>query len=97
MRTSLRNATLWGSDAVLLVPAVVNPQTSYRDAMTTELRQRNRSAFRCELSVHRITIGGLRIHHGRDEQDRIGAPERGVAQRCTHAAEALFDDRRIAG
>src|ERR1700693_5302601 len=32
MRTSLHNATLWGSDAVLLVPAVVNAQTSYRDA-----------------------------------------------------------------
>lgn len=32
MRTSLRNAKLWGADTVLLVPAVVNPQTSYRDA-----------------------------------------------------------------
>jgi hexulose-6-phosphate isomerase len=32
MRTSLHNAKLWGSDAVLLVPAVVNPQTTYRDA-----------------------------------------------------------------
>ncbi len=34
MRTSLHNAKLWGSDAVLLVPAVVNAQTSYRDAWT---------------------------------------------------------------
>jgi hexulose-6-phosphate isomerase len=34
MRTSLQNAKLWGSDAVLLVPAVVNSQTSYRDAWT---------------------------------------------------------------
>src|SRR5438093_1397399 len=34
MRTSLRNAKLWGADAVLLVPAVVNPKTSYRDAYT---------------------------------------------------------------
>jgi L-ribulose-5-phosphate 3-epimerase len=34
MRTSLHNAKLWGSDTVLLVPAVVNPQTSYRDAWT---------------------------------------------------------------
>lgn len=32
METSLRNAKLWGADAVLLVPAVVNAQTSYRDA-----------------------------------------------------------------
>jgi L-ribulose-5-phosphate 3-epimerase len=32
MRTSLHNARLWGADTVLLVPAVVNPETSYRDA-----------------------------------------------------------------
>lgn len=32
METSLRNAHLWGADTVLLVPAVVNPQTSYADA-----------------------------------------------------------------
>jgi hexulose-6-phosphate isomerase len=32
METSLRNAKLWGADTVLLVPAVVNPQTSYKDA-----------------------------------------------------------------
>jgi L-ribulose-5-phosphate 3-epimerase len=39
MRTSLRNAKVWGSDAVLLVPAVVNPQTSYRDAWTRSQQQ----------------------------------------------------------
>ena len=32
METSLRNAKLWGCDSVLLVPAVVNPETSYKDA-----------------------------------------------------------------
>jgi hexulose-6-phosphate isomerase len=32
MRTSISNAKLWGADAVLLVPAVVDPKTSYRDA-----------------------------------------------------------------
>ncbi len=32
MEASLRNAALWGADAVLLVPAVVNPATSYRQA-----------------------------------------------------------------
>ncbi len=32
METSLRNAHLWGADTVLLVPAVVNPETSYADA-----------------------------------------------------------------
>ena len=34
MRTSMRNAKLWGCDAVLLVPAVLDPKTSYRDAWT---------------------------------------------------------------
>src|SRR5215467_9321994 len=38
-RTSLRNAKLWGSDAVLIVPAVVNAQTSYRDAWTRSQTQ----------------------------------------------------------
>ena len=32
MRTSLHNARLWGADTVLLVPAVVNPETSYSQA-----------------------------------------------------------------
>src|SRR5580765_4271998 len=32
MRTSLHNAKLWGADTVLLVPAVVNAETSYHDA-----------------------------------------------------------------
>jgi len=39
MRTSLRNAKLWGCDAVLLVPAVVNPQTSYKEAWTRSQKQ----------------------------------------------------------
>jgi L-ribulose-5-phosphate 3-epimerase len=39
METSLRNAKLWGADAVLLVPAVVNPETSYRDAMVRSKAQ----------------------------------------------------------
>jgi len=32
METSLRNAALWGADTVLLVPAVVDAGTPYRDA-----------------------------------------------------------------
>ena len=39
MRTSLHNAKLWSADTVLLVPAVVNPQTSYRDAWTRSQTQ----------------------------------------------------------
>lgn len=31
-RVSIRNAHLWGAETVLLVPGVVNPLTSYRDA-----------------------------------------------------------------
>ena len=34
MITSLHNAKLWGAETVLLVPAVVNPDTSYQDAWT---------------------------------------------------------------
>src|SRR3954447_5122440 len=33
-RVSIRNAHLWGADTVLIVPAVVNGDTSYRDAYT---------------------------------------------------------------
>jgi L-ribulose-5-phosphate 3-epimerase len=32
LKTSFRNASLWGADTVLLVPAVVNAETSYQDA-----------------------------------------------------------------
>lgn len=39
METSLRNAKLWGADAVLLVPAVVNPETSYKDAWVRSQKQ----------------------------------------------------------
>src|SRR6267142_2323828 len=39
MRTSLHNAKLWGSDAVLLVPAVVNPQTTYREAWSRSQKE----------------------------------------------------------
>ncbi len=40
METSLRNAKLWGADAVLLVPAVVDPKTRTR----TPTRARRRSS-----------------------------------------------------
>lgn len=39
MRTSLHNARLWGAHAVLLVPAVVNAGTSYRDAWARSQKQ----------------------------------------------------------
>jgi len=39
METSLRNAHFWGAETVLLVPAVVNPQTSYKDAWTRSQAQ----------------------------------------------------------
>ena len=38
METSFRNAALWGADTVLLVPAVVDASTSYRDAWTRSQR-----------------------------------------------------------
>lgn len=39
METSLRNAKLWGSDTVLLVPAVVKAGDSYRDAWTRSQKE----------------------------------------------------------
>ena len=39
MRTSLRNAKLWGADTVLLVPAVVNPETPYATAWERSQKQ----------------------------------------------------------
>lgn len=38
METSLKNAALWGAETVLLVPAVVDPKTSYQDAWTRSQR-----------------------------------------------------------
>ena len=38
METSFRNAVMWGADAVLLVPAVVDATTSYQDAWTRSQR-----------------------------------------------------------
>ena len=38
MEQSFKNAALWGADAVLLVPAVVDANTSYRDAYTRSQR-----------------------------------------------------------
>jgi L-ribulose-5-phosphate 3-epimerase len=39
METSLQNAKLWGGTTVLLVPAVVTPEVSYRDAWTRSQTQ----------------------------------------------------------
>jgi len=38
METSIKNATLWGCDTVLLVPAVVDANTPYREAWTRSQR-----------------------------------------------------------
>jgi len=39
MRISLHNAKLWGAKSVLLVPAVVNPKTSYKEAWVRSQRE----------------------------------------------------------
>ena len=39
LETSLHNASLWGADTVLLVPAVVTPQVSYHDAWVRSQRE----------------------------------------------------------
>src|SRR5919199_1263049 len=38
METSLKNAAFWGADTVLLVPAVVDANTTYKDAYTRSQR-----------------------------------------------------------
>jgi L-ribulose-5-phosphate 3-epimerase len=38
METSLKNAALWGADAVLLVPGVVDPANPYKDVWTRSQR-----------------------------------------------------------
>jgi hexulose-6-phosphate isomerase len=39
LETSIRNANFWGAETVLLVPAVVNPETSYQQAWTRSQEQ----------------------------------------------------------
>jgi hexulose-6-phosphate isomerase len=42
LETSIRNAHFWGAETVLLVPAVVNPETRYEDAWTRSRAQINK-------------------------------------------------------
>jgi L-ribulose-5-phosphate 3-epimerase len=52
VRTSLHNAKLWGADTVLLVPAVVNAETSYHDAWQRSQKEiRNLIPLAEELKV----------------------------------------------
>ncbi len=52
MRTSLHNAKLWGSDVVLLVPGVVNAETSYHDAWVRSQKEiRKLLPLAAELNV----------------------------------------------
>ncbi|RPI17646.1 MAG: sugar phosphate isomerase/epimerase, partial [Acidobacteriales bacterium] len=53
--TSLRNAKFWGADTVLLVPAVVNPETSYRDAL--ERSQKNIRKLLPQAQQLKVIIG----------------------------------------
>lgn len=51
-RTSIRNAHLWGASTVLLVPGVVNAQTSYKDAyMRSQIAIRKLIPLAEELNV----------------------------------------------
>jgi L-ribulose-5-phosphate 3-epimerase len=59
METSLHNAKLWGAGAVLLVPAVVNPKTSYRDAWIRSQEQIRKlvplaKELRVEISIEEV-------------------------------------------
>jgi len=76
MRTSLQNAKLWGAGVVLLVPALVNPQTSYRDAWTRSQAQiRRLLPMAADLNVvigveevwNRFLLSPLEMAHYVDE------------------------------
>ncbi len=56
METSLRNAHYWGADAVLLVPAVVNEQTRYKDAWTRSVEQVKKLLVLAEQLKVAITV-----------------------------------------
>ena len=62
MRTSLHNAKLWGADTVLLVPAVVNPETPYGAAY-----ERSQKQIRKLIPLAR----GIEDHH----RDRRGVEQ----------------------
>jgi hexulose-6-phosphate isomerase len=55
METSLRNAAFWGADTVLLVPAVVNAETGYRDAL--DRSRQNISRLLPLAQELKVTIG----------------------------------------
>jgi hexulose-6-phosphate isomerase len=56
MHTSIRNAKLWGADTVLLVPAVVDGTTGYRDAWTRSVAV-IRERMLPYAEQHRVIIG----------------------------------------
>lgn len=56
METSIRNASLWGADTVLLVPAVVNDTTGYRDAWTRSVKV-IRERILPVAEKHKIIVG----------------------------------------
>ena len=62
-RTSLRNAHFWGADTVLIVPAVVDSKTSYRDAYTrSQVSVRKLLPLAEELRVIIASLENLDLH-----------------------------------
>src|SRR5690349_3949716 len=59
METSLRNAHLWGAQTVLLVPAVVDPKTSYKDAWTRSVAEIKRMIPMAEQLKVIIAVEGV--------------------------------------
>lgn len=76
MRTSLENARLWGADTVLLVPAVVNPQTTYKQAWERSqkrirelipLAEKNKVIIAVEEVWNKFLLSPLEFAHYVDE------------------------------
>ena len=72
------------------------PDLFDRDDDLELARQRQQPLFDDTLrTLPRLPVGGGGIDDRRHEQDGIGAPERGIAQRGLHARNAALHDLRV--
>jgi hexulose-6-phosphate isomerase len=76
MRTSLDNAKVWGAETVLLVPAVVNPETTYKQAWERSQKQireliplaeKNKVIIAVEEVWNKFLVSPLEFAHYVDE------------------------------
>ena len=86
----MRNAALWGADTVLLVPAVVDAKTSYRDAYTRSQTRHPGAAAPAGKGAQGHHRGGGGLEQISPQPDRI----RPLCRRVRLAAAARLFRRR---